>query len=546
MKKCILVLYCSITLLLLIMQSGLYAAPPIPARIGGAVTIDSIQITQLTDTGYTFAVTKQDGTAYNPVAEDTDGLNSSDWYVVDIPIYNATDQPGGANPGETVIIHVYLNGSEINIISPVNGQFTVGNSGSTNQIDITAQIPKPDITVTDTAAPINDLQVPFGSVTTNTSSDHTVTIKNEGNADLVIDNIAHSDTLATPFSIQNDNCSGETKIPADSCSFIVRCLPTATGSFNDSFDIPSNDPDENPLTVDVSCEGTPPVPDINVTDAIGSANDLNMQFGNLTEGLSLERAVNISNNGTGNLDIGTIEQNDPLASPFRLLSHNCSGATLAIGESCTLTINFSPLTGSFIDSFDIPSNDPDEDPVIISVSGTGLSSANNNPPSFPKLVYPANGQQGLGTAITFKWEKCTDPDQHSMSYKLYYSKDSTFIASSPIQVVSLTKSKTFFAWNSTGLIFFGIALVGGIKGRMKLLFLLIMTALTIALLISCGSGGGGGGGDSSPPTSTPQPSNEMTQGVSELNSGSTYYWKVVVDDGNGGVTESTVQSFKTL
>ena len=33
----------------------------------------------------------------------------------------------------------------------------------------------------------------------------------------------------------------------------------------------------------------------------------------------------------------------------------------------------------------------------------------------------------------------------------------------------------------------------------------------------------------------------MTQGVSGLNSGANYYLKVVVDDGNGGVTESKVQ-----
>ncbi len=543
-NKKILFILSVIVLIFSVSQSVSYAIPPLPARIGGTVTVDGIALTNLTDIGYTFDVTRLNGTAYNPVAEDTDSLNSSDWYVIDIPIYDATDQPGGAQPGETAIIHVYLNGVEINVTSPVSGQITVGNSGSTNQIDITAQIPKPDITVTDTAAPVNDLQIPFGSVTTNTSSDQTVTVNNDGNADLVIGNIAQNDTLATPFSIQSDNCSGETKIPADSCSFIVRCLPTATGSFSDSFDIPSNDTDENPVTVDVSCDGTPPVPDIEVTDAIGSSNDLAMPFGSLTEGLSLERAVKVTNTGADNLIIGTVAQSDPLLVPFSIATDNCSGTTLGVGEDCIILVDFSSATGSFTDSFDIPSNDPDEDPVTITVSGTGLSSANNNPPSIPTLIYPADGQQGLGTSLTFRWEKSTDPDQHAMTYKLYYSEDANFIGSSPIQVVSLNKSKTFFAWNGIGLSLFGIALVGGIKGRKKLLILLTVTALIAVLGTSCGSGGGGGGGDSNPPPD-PQPSSEMTQGVSGLNSGATYYWKVVVDDGNGGVTESDVQSFNS-
>ncbi len=110
---------------------------PQPARIGGSVTVDGTQLTQATDTGYTFVVTKQDSTAYVPAAQDTDGLNSSNWYIIDIQIYDATTQPGGANPGDTAIIHVYKDGSELSVTSPASGQVTVGSSGSTNQVNLT-------------------------------------------------------------------------------------------------------------------------------------------------------------------------------------------------------------------------------------------------------------------------------------------------------------------------------------------------------------------------------------------------------------------------
>jgi len=112
----------------------------------------------------------------------------------------------------------------------------------------TVVIPAPDITVT--------LSVLFGNVTEGLTSDQTVTVINDGNADLILGNIAVTDSLAAPFTILNDNCSGQTVVPATNCTFDVRFSPTAAVTSNDTFDIPSNDPDENPVTVSVSGTGT--------------------------------------------------------------------------------------------------------------------------------------------------------------------------------------------------------------------------------------------------------------------------------------------------
>ena len=112
------------------------AVIPAPARIGGTVTVGGIVLTQDTDEGYTFEVTRDDGTSYDPAAEDTDGLNGFDIYIIDIPIYDANDQPRGANPGETAVIHVYKDGLELSVTSPANGEFTVGGSLSIDQINL--------------------------------------------------------------------------------------------------------------------------------------------------------------------------------------------------------------------------------------------------------------------------------------------------------------------------------------------------------------------------------------------------------------------------
>lgn len=131
-------LWCFAISLVFFSATAVEAQIPLPARIGGTVTVNGTQLTQATDTGYTFVATKQNGTSYVPAAEDTDGLNASDWYLIDIPIYNATHQPGGANPGDTAVIHVYKNGTELTVTSPGSGQFTVGAEGSTTQMNLEA------------------------------------------------------------------------------------------------------------------------------------------------------------------------------------------------------------------------------------------------------------------------------------------------------------------------------------------------------------------------------------------------------------------------
>jgi len=114
------------------------SAPPIPARIGGTIAVEGVQLIQSTDTGYTFTATMKNGTPYEPAAQDTDGLNATNYYVIDIPIYDATNQSGGANPGDTATIHVYKDGAELLVTSPSNGEFIVGQSGSTAPINLEA------------------------------------------------------------------------------------------------------------------------------------------------------------------------------------------------------------------------------------------------------------------------------------------------------------------------------------------------------------------------------------------------------------------------
>ncbi|QTA91028.1 PKD domain-containing protein [Desulfonema magnum] len=141
LKKCSVA---AVILFLFFLSLIAWAQIPIPARIGGTLTTDNMKITSQNDTGYTFLVTREDGTDFIsadenlPRAEDTDGLNSSDWYLIDIPVYNQHEQPDGAVPGDTGVIHVYRDDTELTVISPPDGQFIIEDSGSNTRIDIIA------------------------------------------------------------------------------------------------------------------------------------------------------------------------------------------------------------------------------------------------------------------------------------------------------------------------------------------------------------------------------------------------------------------------
>jgi hypothetical protein len=109
--------------------------PQIPARISGTLSINGTTLTDSTARGFHIYVTKSDGTSYSPEASDTDGL-SENFYTLYIPFSGSVV----ATQGEEAKIHVSKSGVEATITSPVGGVFTVGEAGSSSQINIQGDI----------------------------------------------------------------------------------------------------------------------------------------------------------------------------------------------------------------------------------------------------------------------------------------------------------------------------------------------------------------------------------------------------------------------
>ncbi len=431
-----------------------------------------------------------------------------------------------------------------------NARFEIrSNDPDENRVNIDLQgrglsLPVPDIFVSDTVAPLDDHQVPFGIIGIGTISVQRVTVKNVGNANLVLENIARSNPLVSPFSIPEDHCSAKILLPNESCFFDIQFSPTQAGNVIDSFDISSNDPDDTDrvITIDVNGQGSSsPQSDILVIDSVLPETDLEMPFGEIISGRSVAQTVTLSNTGNAPLNIGTIAQSNSLDAPFSLHNDACSGQTLGFLETCAFDIQFSPTTtGDFEDRFDIPSNDPNENPVSFNVSGAGLQSIVNNPPSKPVLLSPANGETGVSNNLSFQWEPSIDPEGDIVTYTLFVCEDPNPFVCAPTLEASFQKIK-----HSTSISFgLGFVLIGfiflrgrGPAHRKRLGLFILGLMITTSFLISCHSG------DDNPSRAGSRPNIDET--VVGLQSGTQYFWIVVAKDSLGAEVQSDVWHFTT-
>jgi len=100
-----------------------------------------------------------------------------------------------------------------------------------------------------------------------------------------------------------------------------------------------------------------------------------IDFGSVPVGsTSANWTVTVSNNGTANL---TVSDNISIvgtnANQFLIVSDNCSGQTLPPSNNATLQVAFSPTSsGNQTATLSIPSNDPDESPFYVPLTGKAV------------------------------------------------------------------------------------------------------------------------------------------------------------------------------
>jgi len=216
------------------------------------------------------------------------------------------------------------------------------------------------VTIPDISASPNPAN--YGSVVVGSYSDNTVTVSNQGTGTLNVSSTTIGGTHSAQFNIQSGGGSFSLA-PAATRNITVRFSPASAGSKNASLQIGSDDPDEDPYYVTLN--GTGVVPDIIVNP--GSGN-----YGSVEVGSSSTETFIVSNTGGATLSVSSTSLTGGDAVEFTITGGGGS-FTLTAGATRNVDVQFSPSsTGVKSTTLRFASNDPDEDPKDVALSGTGI------------------------------------------------------------------------------------------------------------------------------------------------------------------------------
>ena len=194
----------------------------------------------------------------------------------------------------------------------------------------------------------------FGSVVLGQNSALSVQVTNPGAVPVVFDGIT-----ATGDYTPSGNCPapGNSLAPATSCTIQVTFAPAAVGTRTGALSIATS-ASTLPLTVTLTGVGTQS--QLQVTPS-------SLNFGSIALGASANLSLTLTNAGSApvtNLAL-TITGDYAVTVP-------CSSSTLAPGQSCNVTVSFTPsATGSRPSALTIASSDPNS-PINVPLNGTGV------------------------------------------------------------------------------------------------------------------------------------------------------------------------------
>lgn len=238
--------------------------------------------------------------------------------------------------------------------------FTPTSMGAaTGSITITSNASNPNLTVALSGVGMMPqiaavpTSVAFGSVPIGVSNTQTLTLKDSGNANLVISQVT---ITGTGFSISGPALPA-TVTPGNSVALTVRFSPGVAGNAAATVSIGSN---AASLSVPVTGTG--------ISQSLSlSANPSSLAFGNVSPGSSSKQAVTLTNTGNSSISLSGLTST---GSSFSL-SGLALPVTLAAGQSSGFSVTFAPTTsGTFSGSVSVTSTAANS-PLSVPLSGTG-------------------------------------------------------------------------------------------------------------------------------------------------------------------------------
>ena len=203
----------------------------------------------------------------------------------------------------------------------------------------------------------------YGGVTLGANAVRTFAIRNLGGTTLQVTGTNLTGSQAAEFAITLGGAPFNVA-PGATHNLDVRFTPAAQGVRSATLQLMSNDADEATVNVLLSGTGIAAAPEVVVTPA-------SYGYGNQPVGVGVTQTFTISNTGTSDLVVGASSLSGPDAAAFAITSGQ-TGFTIAPGNNNTIQVRFTPpTTGPKSATLSIPTNDGDENPVLVALSGTG-------------------------------------------------------------------------------------------------------------------------------------------------------------------------------
>ncbi|MFN7561287.1 MAG: choice-of-anchor D domain-containing protein [Prosthecobacter sp.] len=202
-------------------------------------------------------------------------------------------------------------------------------------------------------------------------SERDFTIRNEGFAQLSSLIFSIEGAHPTDFSISTQPVAA--LAPLASTSFTVRFAPSAAGARTATLRIASNDADESPFDIPLAGTGFVAVPEISVQAGQEALVDgtSNVSFVDTPVTGSSRMSFGISSTGTGSLKGVSVTIDGTHAGDFTVSQP--PPPVIAASDYVIFEVRFSPsATGSRTAQLHIASNDANENPFDITLTGTGI------------------------------------------------------------------------------------------------------------------------------------------------------------------------------
>ena len=215
---------------------------------------------------------------------------------------------------------------------------------------------------------ISPPRIEFGTV--ETSKTKSTKIKNHGKADLVVSSVDPCPGTSTEFSWTSP--APFTLAPKESLRLAVTYTPVDAGQDKGCLEIVSNDPKHPTVGVPLRGRGKDDAP-----PASGADIDLkpsSLDFGEVVSGSSRALAVKVKNKGTSTLE-------DVILNRCFETSPEYTWDPMAVfsvppGGEAIVVVTYAPTDlGTDEGCLEVVSNDPDENPAVLEVIGTGVETS---------------------------------------------------------------------------------------------------------------------------------------------------------------------------